>query len=212
MKGRQIHYSADELNWIPAFADMPRRELHALFVQVWNRADVSFENFKALCTRKGWKTGRTGCFSKGQPAYNKGQRMPEHPNSVATRFKPGAAPPNRLPMWSERIGKDGYIEIKVPEVNPWTGHKTRFRHKHRYLWEQANGPIPKGYALKCLDGDKLNTDPANWTLIPRAMLPRLNGKFGRDFDTAPPELRPLILAATKLEHAAREARKGANHG
>lgn len=211
MKGRQISYSDQELAWVKACCDLPRAELHALFVQIFNRTDVTITNLKSLCTRRGWKTGRTGRFEKGQTAHNRGQRMPDHPNSIATRFKPGAVPPNRLPMWSERIGKDGYIEMKVPEVNPWTGHKTRFRHKHRYLWEQVNGPVPAGMALKCLDGNKLNTDPENWKAIPRAMLPRLSGIYGRDYDAAPPELRPLILATTELEHAAREARKG-HHG
>jgi hypothetical protein len=40
------------------------------------------------------------------------------------------------------------------------------------------------------------------------MAPRLNGRFGRGYDAAPAELKPIILATAKLEHAAREARKG----
>lgn len=46
----------------------------------------------------------------------------------------------------------------------------------------------------------------NWVAIPRALLPRLNGRFGRNYDDAPPELKPAILAIAKLEHAAREHR------
>lgn len=34
----------------------------------------------------------------------------------------------------------------------------------------------------------------------------LNGRFGRDYDTAPSELKPTILAIAKLEHKARELR------
>jgi hypothetical protein len=30
-------------------------------------------------------------------------------------------------------------------------------------------------ALKCLDGNKQNTDPSNWEAVPRALLPRLAG-------------------------------------
>ena len=152
-------------------------------------------------------TGRTGCFPAGITPHNKGRSMPSHPNSAKHTFKPGQVPPNIVPMWSERVGKDGYIEMKVPEVNPHTGHKTRFRHKHRYLWEKQNGPLPNGMALKCLDGNRHNCDPSNWTAIPRALLPRLNGRFGRDYDTGPAELRPAILAIAKLEYAAREAVK-----
>lgn len=35
-----------------------------------------------------------------------------------------------------------------------------------------------------------------------------NAKVGRDYDTAPAELKPTILAIAKLEHKAREAGKG----
>lgn len=62
--------------------------------------------------------------------------------------------------------------------------------------------------LKCLDGDKLNCAPSNWIAVPQGMLPRLNGNSGRDYDKAPAELKPTILAIAKLEHKAREARKG----
>ncbi|UFF43090.1 HNH endonuclease [Pseudosulfitobacter pseudonitzschiae] len=96
----------------------------------------------------------------------------------------------------------------VAETNPWTGAKTRPVHKHRWLWEQQNGPVPKGMVLKCLDGDKTNTDPSNWEPIPQALLPRLNGRFGRGYDAAPAEIKPTLLATAKLEHAVRLKRQG----
>jgi len=206
MKGRRIIYSADELAWLEANRTMIISDYHRAFVAQFGRADVSAANLNALRKRKGWKTGRTGRFSKGQTPYNKGRTGYCAPGSEKGWFTPGTKPANRLPMWSERIGKDGYIEMKVPLENPYTGHKTRFMHKHKYLWEQANGPVPDGHVLKCLDGDKLNTAPDNWVVAPRALLPRLNGRFGRDYDTAPDDLKPAILATARLEHAARVAR------
>lgn len=137
--------------------------------------------------------------------------MAEHPNSVAHRFKPGSAPANRVPIGSERVVA-GYVEIKVDEPNPHTGHSTRFVQKHVWLWKKINGPVPRGHCLKSLDGNKLNTDPENWIAIPRALLPRLNGRFGRNYDTAPAELQPAILAIARLEHAARERLKDADTG
>lgn len=210
MKGQSIPYLPQELAWIEARKEMPRAELHALFCAYWQRDDVSPENFKALCTRRGWKTGRTGCFEKGLVPHNKGKRHTgaHHPNSRKTQFKKGDVPANVVPLWTERIAKDGYVEIKVPERNPHTGHSTRFVEKHVWLWERENGPVPEGHALKCLDGDKRNTDPSNWTPVPRALLPRLAAaKTGIHYDTAADELKPTLLAIAKLEHAARERRK-----
>lgn len=209
MKGAWITYTDHELSWIKACSDLPRTELHALFVQIFNRPEVTVANLKALCSRRGWKTGRTGCFAKGQTPVNKGQKMPYHPNSAATRFKKGQLPHNTNHLGHERLSKDGYVEMSVAEVNPWTGADRRYVQKHRWLWEQVNGPVPDGHRLKCLDGNKTNTDPSNWAALPYALAPRLNGKYGRGYDDAPAELKPVILAVAKLEHAAREARKGA---
>lgn len=179
------------------------------FVAEFSRFEVTVDEIKSLCSRKGWKTGRDGRFVKGQEPANKGKKMPYNANSARTRFKKGATPPNRLPLWSERVGKDGYVEIKVPERNPHTGSPTWFRHKHVYLWEQANGPVPKGHCLKSIDGDRINTDPANWMAIPRAMLPRLSGRWTLGYDDAPDELKPFLLAVAKLEQLSRDRRKAA---
>lgn len=211
MKGRPITWFADELEWIEANCTMPRREMHAMFVARFERPDVTLTQLNALCKRRGWKTGRTGCFVKGQEPMNKGKRMPYHPNSAATRFKPGQrcgrANENWKPIGTERVTEDGYLERKIHDGMPL---QSRWQAVHRIRWEEANGPVPEGHALKCLDGHKLNTDPANWEAVPRAMLPRLAGgrHKRRPYDSAPDELKPAIMAIAKVEHAAREARKG----
>ena len=207
MRGRGIKYSADELVWIEANKTEIRRESHAAFVQKFGRDDVSLTNYNALCKRKGWMTGRTGQYRKGQTPMNKGQKMPYNANSARTQFKKGSVPPNRVPLWTERDDGYGYIEMKVPLENPYTGFKTRFMHKHRYLWEKENGPLPKGHALKCLDGDKRNTDPQNWEAIPRALLPRLSGRWCQSYDDAPDEIKPTLMATAKLKHAINTASK-----
>lgn len=108
-------------------------------------------------------------------------------------------------LGTERVSKDGYLERKVNDDLPL---QRRWRAVHLVEWEKINGSLPAGHALKCLDGNKLNTDPSNWACVPRALLPRLNGRFGRDFENAPAELKPTILAIAKLEHKAREAQRG----
>lgn len=221
MKGRAVHYSADELEFIRSVARWNRVEAHGAFCQKFGRDDVSLTNFNALCKRKGWLTGRTGRFEGGQAPHNKGKpcepgKGGRHANARRTQFRKGGVPQNIRPLWSERLGKNGYIEMKVPLRNPYTGHSTRFMHKHRYLWEQANGPLPKGMALKCLDGDIHNTAPSNWEAIPRAMLPRLAGgnRYHRKlaYADAAPEVRPALLAVAKIEHRARELQKAGRDG
>ncbi len=208
MKGRWISYSDEELAWIKAMADQPRAETHALFVQIFNRPDVSLSNLNSLCKRKGWLTGRTGRFVKGQTSHNAGQKGLRYAGSEKGWFRKGErrGVATRLyqPIGTERLSKCGYLERKVNDDLPL---QRRWRTVHLIEWEAVNGPLPQGHALKCLDGNRLNTDPANWVSIPRALLPRLNGRFGRDYDTAPAELKPTILAIAQLELKAREARK-----
>jgi hypothetical protein len=209
MSGRAIPYSTTELQWIKRNCGMPRAELHAEFCKRFERTDVPLHSIKNLCKRNGWHTGRTGQFAAGQPSPNKGKKTgPAHPNQRATLFKAGAAAPNAFPLGHERLRFDGYVEIKIARRNPYTGHKTHFVLKHLYLWEEAHGPVPKGMALKCLDGDKTNTDPANWVAVPRGLLPRLNGKSGRNYDRADPALKPTIMAIARLEQQTSELRKG----
>lgn len=209
MKGRHIEYFADELAWIEAHKEMPRRDLHAMFVARFERDDVSLDNFTALCKRRGWLTGRTGQFVPGQVSHNKGRKGFCAPGSEAGWFRKGNRPHTWRGAGHEMVDpKDGYVWMIVDEVNPHTGAATRRVMKHRWLWEQANGSVPEGHVLKCLDGDRQNTDPANWTAVPRALLPRLHGKSGRNYDAAEPEVKPAIMAVARLEQRAAEIRKG----
>jgi hypothetical protein len=143
---------------------------------------------KGVVRGRGWAPGR---MSEGQ--FRKGERR-------------GVAVHLYKPIGTERVSKDGYRERKIHDGMPL---QSRWRAVHLVEWEAINGPIPKGYALKSLDGDKTNVDPSNWTLVPRALLPRLNGIYGRGYDQAPAELKPTIMAVAKLEHAARTQERSA---
>jgi hypothetical protein len=210
MKGRQIIYSARELAFIERNCTMTISHLHAAFVRKFRRDDISAVNLHALRKRKGWRTGRTGCFEKGIIPHNKGKPHPaaRHPNAARHHFKKGHLPHNTNYLGHERVSKDGYVEISIADTNPCTGFERRYVLKHRWLWEQKNGPMPDGTALKC-KGDKSDCDPSNWQLVPRALLPRLNGRFGRGYDEAPNELKPAIMAVVRIEHRIREKRRAA---
>lgn len=212
MKGFPIRYSAEEMAWLEANRLLVISDYARAFCATFGR-EVAAKNLHALRKRKGWKTGRTGCFEKGDAPHNKGKpcepgRGGRHPNARKTQFRKGhgrsgIAATVYKPIGTERFSKNGYLERKIHDGMPL---QSRWRSVHLIEWEAINGPMPKGMALKCLDGDRLNTAPSNWELIPRALLPRLNGRFGRGYDEAPAELKPTILAVAKLEHRARKAK------
>jgi hypothetical protein len=217
MKGHWITYSAEELVFIEARKELGRRHLHVEYQQRFARPEITMANLKSLCTRKGWGTGRTGCFYKGVAPHNKGVPCEPgkgglHPNARKTQFRSGnrtgRANQNYKPVGTERVTEDGYIEIKVHDDMPM---HSRWQLKHRMEWEAVNGPVPERMALKCI-GERGNTDPSNWQLIPRAILPRLNGGRRRQhiaYDTAPEEIKPLLISVAKLEHQVREKSKAA---
>ena len=208
MRGHWIRYSPEELAWLEENKAFTRRDLHRLFVMRFGRDDVKIDDIKSLCTRKGWRTGRTGCFEKGAVPANKGKKMPYNANSARTQFKKGqlsgTAAARKKPIGAERFSKEGYIERKIHDGMPL---QSRWRGVHRIRWEEKNGPVPAGYALKCLDGNRRNTDPDNWEAIPRGMIPRLGGRYGYDYDHAPDELKPTLMALAKVKHQARQRRQ-----
>lgn len=152
---------------------------------------------KAAPHNRGITSGRNGCFKKGHKPWNAGTKGHGLTCANAKSFKKGNVPVNRMPLSSERIdSKDGYVLIKIAERDPYTGFSTRYKHKHVHLWEQTYGPVPKGMVVVFRDSDKLNFEPDNLMLISRAELLRLNKNGYKD---APDELKPSVLALSKLE-------------
>lgn len=131
--------------------------------------DVTAAMMKSYKARYGLNSGLTGFFSKGQIPHNKGKKMSTevYEKAKATMFKKGNVPVNYRPVGSERITKDGYIEIKVKDPRTW-------KLKHRIIWEEANGPVPKGSAIIMLDGDKTNCELSNLKLVKRSELLIIN--------------------------------------
>lgn len=217
LKGRSSKYSPAELAWLKANCTLAIAGYGRGFRAAFDRPDVTDEQLNAARKRYGWRTGRTGYFQKGQVSHNKGKRCPpgqggRHPNAQRTQFKPGhrggVALEKYQPIGTELL-RDGYLVRKINDDMPL---QARWRAVHLLRWEEANGPVPASHCLKCLDGDRANTDPANWALIPRGVLPRLNGgraTRGLAFDAASPEVKPALLTLARLDHAVRAKRKAA---
>ena len=103
-----------------------------------------------------------GQFQKGHVPFNKGTKGLIKPNK--TSFKKGNIPANHKPIGSERISKDGYIEIKIQDGQL----NKNWQLKHRYIYEKEYGPIPDGYNIIFLDGDRQNLELSNLKLVSKA--------------------------------------------
>lgn len=128
-------------------------------------------------------------FKKGQPSIKKGKHVsPEtYEKCKATMFKKGTVPPNHKPVGTERISKDGYVEVKVAEgMRQW-------RLKHRVLWESVNGNIPDGMILYFKNGDKQDIRIENLGLISRT-----ERMYKNSIHRLPEELFSTIMAIGRL--------------
>ena len=141
--------------------------------------DLKVSTLASLSDRNGLHNGRDTRlnkgyeptqFKKGHIPSNKGQKGISYPGMKPTQFKKGNRPASWVPLGSERITKDGYVQVKIAEgklQHSWRG-------KHILVWESANGPVPKGHAVIFGDRNKLNFEINNLILVSRKQLARLN--------------------------------------
>lgn len=207
--GYSLAYSKTELAFLKRRRKWDRTTLHAAFLAAFPQHAISLDGFKQICLRHVGPNGRDARFAKGAVPANKGKKMPFNANSARTQFKKGQQPRNTKHLGHERTDKDGYIWISVAETNPHTGYDRRYVFKHRHLWEQQHGAVPKGMVLKC-KGEKANTDPSNWEMVPRGVLARINKRSGQRYDNAPAELKPTLMAVAKLQHGLGKRRQQLN--
>jgi hypothetical protein len=107
---------------------------------------------------------KAGCFKKGDRAWNKGMKGIHL--SPATEFKAGRESERRLSVGTVTIRKrsrEGYERafIKVAEPNVW-------KERAVVVWEQHNGPLPKGFVVHHRDRKALNDVIDNLEALTRA--------------------------------------------
>ncbi len=112
-------------------------------------------------------SGQTGCFPKGNVPVNKGKKGYHAPGCEKGWFEKGSIPLNHKPIGSERIDVDGYSLVKVEEPNKW-------EFKHKLIWTNHNGEIPKDHVILFGDGNRQNFDIDNLLLVSRQQLLILN--------------------------------------
>lgn len=112
-------------------------------------------------------------FPKGSTPANKGTKGLYNVGGNRTSFKKGQQPKNYKPVGYERIDRDGYTLIKVSDEGPW---QERWKHKHKVIWEEKHGPIPKGHVILFADQNKQNINLDNLIMIKQSQLSVLNKK------------------------------------
>lgn len=147
------------------------------------------------------KRKKESMYRKGQTPHNKGKKQVEFMSAEAiektkkTRFKKGRQPHNTKFNGYEKICSDGYVYLRVS--------KGIFKLKHVYNWEAIHGKIPKSHCLKCIDGNKQNTDPTNWRLISRAENMYRNSKLNY-----PENLIPSLVLVNEINNTINNIKNG----
>lgn len=165
---------------------------------VYNKAFVlglkKDEDFKRETSRQmALKNGSNSRFKKGVVPFNKGKKIEEYlsPEKIEklkkTSFKKGNLPHNTKYDGYERVNKYGYTEVRVSQG--------KFVLKHRLIWEEHFGSIPKGNIIIFKDGDKTNLDISNLEMISKEE----NAIRNRILPDYPRELQKVEYLRVKLK-------------
>ena len=166
--------------------------------------DYTHSQLKIWYARHKLNSGITGFFSAGHVPFNKGMKGVSF-GGKKTQFKPGHKAHNWVPIGSERIKRinaDGYTEIKIQDGKL----QKNWRGKHILIWEEHNGPLPKGHAVIFGDGNPRNFEPDNLLLVSRKQLVRMNQR-GLIYDDAELTRTGIIIADIHNKIGERKKRK-----
>jgi len=119
-----------------------------------------------------------GQFVRGSIPWNKGMKGIHM--SPETEFKKGSVSANKLPVGSVTIRtrkRDNRQRawVKIAEPSVW-------RPRALVVWEEHNGPIPKGHVIHKIDDDPLNDDVGNLSMLTRAEHMKLHRYEFPDFE------------------------------
>ena len=127
-------------------------------------------------------------FKKGLIHFNKGKTvsLETYDKLKGSFFKKGSKPHNTKYDGHERISVDGYIEVRIKE--------RKYVLKHRLIYEQHYGPIPKGMIVTFRDRNPQNVAIENLELISRQ-----EGMKRNSIQNYPKEVKSTIRLLSKLK-------------
>lgn len=188
MKSGRHVYSEEQNEFIKKHCKLSRLELARLFNERFG-TNISEKAMKSKCSRDGLKGQDT---SKNltdkyrfKPGHNFGYRFTSQ-DKFSKKYEVG----------DERLRK-GYVEVKIrDDADGWI-------QKHRLIWQQSYGPIPKGHDVKFKDGDSSNLDIDNLYLASKGEACYM---AATGLHKLPPEMidTALLIAKVALKRSERE--------
>lgn len=212
-------YTEEEIEFLRNnYKIYPQPELLEIFNKHFN-SNITKGALKAVLKAKGCYSGRTGQWQKGNVPHTKGLKWDDYmskeaqANSRKTCFSSkdrsiNKANHNEIPIGAERVRNDGYIAVRVATPNSNKGDRF-WRFKHHIIWEEAHGPIPKGYVVMFADGNKRNFDLDNLILASRAEVAAINKLKG--VIKGKPELTKMIHKIVKVNLKIKEVLDAKKH-
>ncbi len=180
-KIKMFKYSKEQSEFLKQHVkNTSNKELTAMFNNQFG-TNLTVRKIKAYKGNHNLSSGITGRFEKGQVSWNKDKKMSKYQYEKCknTMFKKGNKSFNCDPIGTEKWksshkGRDdmGFLYVKVADGK----RQHNWKQKHRLIWEEKHGPIPPGYKLIFLDGDRTHIELDNLVLVENAEMLILNRK------------------------------------
>jgi len=171
------------------------RPVGQVYAKAWSMGLAKSPEFQASDASgrlvRGSALGMRTRFQKGNVSWNKGTHYEAGGRSAETRFKPGERGNKFVPIGTERLNSDGYLDRKVAATGKCN---VDWKAVHRLVWEEAHGPVPSGHVVAFKDGDKRNPTLAN--LVLRTRQEHMSHSTIANY---PPELRQLVRLVAKVQ-------------
>lgn len=167
-----------------------RKESTRLFNEHFG-LNVTQNALKHTVQRYKIKAPTDGRYIKGNVPMNKGIPMSaeQYAKCKPTMFSKGHVPGNKKPLGSERISRDGYIEVKIAEPNKWELLQVLV------MQTLMGRRLEKGVEMvRFLDGNPLNCNPYNLVLTNRCVNARINQRSIKP--TTPESMKAVIQVET----------------
>ncbi|MFD2116366.1 HNH endonuclease signature motif containing protein [Paenibacillus yanchengensis] len=165
--GREILFTKKQKDFIVKHVEgRSNVELTDLFNSHFGLS-IKVSQIKSFKKNNRLSSGLTGRFEPGRVPFNKGIKK-YWIGGEDTQFKKGHIPKNYMPVGTERVNTDDYVDIKIADPNKWRG-------KHLVIWEKHNErAVPTGYVVIFGDGNRRNFNPDNLILVTRGQLAIMN--------------------------------------